>query len=265
MARRGRSAGPEISLFPFLSILACLIGALTILIVALSVAEIMQGRKDESVARAEDYLALQRKLSEREAEIVQRQAELRKTDAAAVAFAELRPQVEKVRGELKKLEPLADEKTPLERQIVALKEERKVVIDERKKVEAGLVEGKEKLGEMAKQLGRGLPLRILSTSDYFRKVAPVFVEARKEAIVIHSPSQVVTVPRGQIKAHAKYKQAVDYVAAKEDRVIVFLVRDDGRSSFYAAQDHARANGAVTSKVPLQGSGEIDLKEFFKRR
>ena len=91
MARRGRSAGPEVSLFPFLSILACLIGSLTVLIVALSVSEILQGRKDEGVARAEDYVALGRRLAEREEEIARRQEELRRTDAAVVELAEIRP------------------------------------------------------------------------------------------------------------------------------------------------------------------------------
>ena len=51
MARERASAGPEISLFPFLSILACLIGALTILIVALSVSEGQAGL-DEFTSKA---------------------------------------------------------------------------------------------------------------------------------------------------------------------------------------------------------------------
>jgi hypothetical protein len=75
----------------------------------------------------------------------------------------------------------------------------------------------------------------------------------------------VKVPRAAIRKDAKFKKTVDYVAAKKDRIIVFLVREDARASFYAAQDFARANGAVTSKVPLQGAGELDLKEFFKAR
>ncbi len=223
MARRRRSAGPQVSLFPFLSILACLIGALTILIVALSIHEILQGRKDETVARAEDYVALERGVREREERIARRQEELQRTNAALVEMSDLQPRIAKVRQDLKKL------------------------------------------GELAKQVGKGLPLRILSTSDYYRRVAPVFVEARAEGIVVHSPTKTVVVPRGEIHTHPRFKQTVDYVAAREDRIIVFLVRDDARAGFYAARDFARANGAVTSKVPLQGAGDIDLKEFFRRR
>ena len=265
MARERASAGPEISLFPFLSILACLIGALTILIVALSVSEILQGRKDESVARAEDYVALQAEIADREAEITRKEEELRRTNATVVELAEIQPRIEEMQAELEDLSKDASKLPPLVRQLEEAREERDRIEDERKKVEAELINGRKRLGELAKQESKGLPLRILSTSDYFRRVTPVFVEARKEGLVIHSPSQRVQVPRAAIGSNPKFKQAVDYVAAKENRIVVFLVRDDARTSFNQARDFARGNGAVTSKVPLLGGGDLDLKEFFNKR
>ena len=72
-------------------------------------------------------------------------------------------------------------------------------------------------------------------------------------------------PNAAIVSNPKFKQAVEYVAARENRIIVFLVRDDARTSFYQARDYARGNGAVTSKVPLLGGGDLDLKEFFNKR
>ena len=264
MARERASAGPEISLFPFLSILACLIGALTILIVALSVSEILQGRKDESVARAEDYVALQTEITDREAEIARREEELRRTNATVVELAEIQPRIEEMQAELEDLSKDASRLPPLVRQMKKAREERDRIEDERKEVEAELIEGRKRLGELAKQESKGLPLRILSTSDYFRRVTPVFVEARKEGLVIHSPSQRVQVPRAAIGSNPKFKQAVDYVAAKENRIVVFLVRDDARKIFEMARDFARGKGAVTSKVPLLGGGDLDLKEFFNK-
>ena len=265
MARERVSAGPEISLFPFLSILACLIGALTILIVALSVSEVLQGRKDEAIARAEDYVAMQDEVTKWEAEIALREQELQRTNADAVSLAGIRTQIDTVSAEINILREKASKMPPLIREVAAAKAEREEVRDENKKVEAGLIAGKEKLGELARQAGKGLPLRILSTSNYFRKVTPVFVEARKEGLVIHSPSQRVEVARQDISRHPKFRQAVEYVASKENRIIVFLVREDARSNFYQARDFARGVGAVTSKVPLLGGGDLDLKEFFNKR
>ncbi len=265
MARERASAGPEISLFPFLSILACLIGALTILIVALSVSEILQGRKDESVALAEDYVALQTEITDREAEIARRAEELRRTNATVVELAEIQPRIDEIQAQLEDLKTDASKLPPLVRQMEEARKERDRIEDERKKVEAGLIEGRERLGELAKQAGRGLPLRILSTSDYFRRVAPVFVEARKEGVVIHSPSKRVQVPRAAIGSNPEFRQAVEFVAAKKNGIVVFLVRDDARKIFEMARDFARGKGAVTSKVPLLGGGDLDLKEFFNKR
>jgi vacuolar-type H+-ATPase subunit I/STV1 len=265
MARKRASAGPEVSLFPFLSILACLIGALTILIVALSASEILQGRKDEAVALAEDYVALEKEIAGREAEIARKEEELRRTNATVVELREIQPRIDEVKAELEALNTVAPELAPLLRQMEEIGKERDRIEDERKKVEADLIEGRERLGELARQAGKGMPLKILSTSDYFRRVAPVFVEARKEGLVIHSPSQRVQVPRAVIGSNPKFRQAVQYVAAKENRIIVFLVREDARSSFYQARDFARGNGAVTSKVPLLGGGDLSLTEFFSKR
>lgn len=248
------------SLFPFLSILACLIGALTILIVALSVSEILQGRKDEAVARAEDYLALEKEVEDME----RRKEELRRSSAAMAELARMQPRLAKVKEDLESLETVEARRDTLMQELEKQREEWERIRREKNRVEADLVEGKKKLGELAKQLAKGMPLRVLSTSDYFRRVAPVFVEARQEGIVVHSPSQTVTVPRAGIGTHPKYRQVVDYAAARDDRILVFLVRADGRVSFHQARDFARANGVVTSKVPLPGAGDIDLKEFFRK-
>ena len=265
MARERASAGPEISLFPFLSILACLIGALTILIVALSASEILQGRKDESVARAEDYVALQTEIADREAEIARKEEELRRTNATVVELAEIQSQIDEMQIELEDLKTDASKLPPLDRLMEEAREERERMEDERKKVEAGLINGRKRLGELAKQESKGLPLRILSTSDYFRRVTPVFVEVRKEGLVIHSPSQRVQVPRAAIGCNPKFKQAVEFVAAKKNGIVVFLVRDDARKIFEVARNFARGKGAVTSKVPLLGGGDLDLKAFFNKR
>ena len=88
------------------------------------------------------------------------------------------------------------------------------------------------------------------------------MEARKEGLVIHSPSQRVGAPGGN-GFNAKFRQAVEYVAAKENRIIVFpCVMMPAR--FLPGADLARANGAVTSRSPPRG-GDLDPGEFFNRK
>ena len=69
MAKRS-SSGDEVSLFPFLSILACLIGALVIIIVVLVVAQTdrIEGRAPEEIKMAQEVLNIKKELEEREKE-----------------------------------------------------------------------------------------------------------------------------------------------------------------------------------------------------
>ncbi|MEM7394085.1 MAG: hypothetical protein AAF492_17230, partial [Verrucomicrobiota bacterium] len=64
MARRAAQTAPDVSLFPFLSILACIIGALTLMITALSMSQLQSGRDPKDIARAGAFVEMQAKLDE---------------------------------------------------------------------------------------------------------------------------------------------------------------------------------------------------------
>ena len=68
MAKRRSSSGDEVSLFPFLSILACLIGALIMIIVVMCVSQAKQGdgRTKAEVELAKSYQQMLRELKIRE-------------------------------------------------------------------------------------------------------------------------------------------------------------------------------------------------------
>lgn len=264
MARGRRSAGPEVSLFPFLSILACLIGALTMLIVAMSLMEIVQGREDESVARAEDFVALESALAQREREVLRLEEDLERTNAAAASLAKVRPKVDRLRVEVEKLEKTAAPRASLQEELAALEERMKALQDEQEAVDVDLVRGREQMGEMAKQLGKGDPLRILPALNFFRKVSPTFVEVRADEVIVHTASRSVGIKRGALANSKDYAKVIEFVKKEEDRVIVFLIRENGRVTYNAARSVARQRGAVTSKLPLLGEGDIDLRQFFRK-
>ena len=99
MAKRRSSSGDEVSLFPFLSILACLIGALVIIIVVLVVAQTdrIEGRAPEEIKMAQEVLNIKKELEEREkekAKLDEKLAELKKVEEEVeekkVRFAKLR-------------------------------------------------------------------------------------------------------------------------------------------------------------------------------
>ena len=73
MSRRADSEESAVSLFPFLSILACVIGSLTLMITALALTGMNTGpaggREESEVRRAEEYMVLQREIEECQAKI----------------------------------------------------------------------------------------------------------------------------------------------------------------------------------------------------
>ena len=83
------SAANAVSLFPFLSILACVIGALTLIISSLSLSQVSAGRQDEDVARAEDYVALQNSLIAKKQDLGERDKLSEANNARLMALRKL--------------------------------------------------------------------------------------------------------------------------------------------------------------------------------
>ncbi|MES2981733.1 MAG: hypothetical protein V4727_05405, partial [Verrucomicrobiota bacterium] len=92
MSRRPSSAaGAGVSLFPFLSILACLIGILTMMIKIISdiKAQETSGRGEEEMARAKQHQQIQVEIKNQEKELQRVKAVLKERNAALVKLNEL--------------------------------------------------------------------------------------------------------------------------------------------------------------------------------
>src|SRR5690606_30423757 len=70
MAKRARDSGGSINLFPFLSILICIIGCLTLIIVVMNLIAMSkgEGRTSEEVERAREYVLLEKEREEKQQE-----------------------------------------------------------------------------------------------------------------------------------------------------------------------------------------------------
>ena len=73
MAQARARSDAEISLFPFLSILVCLIGSLVLLIVILTIVQTRMGdgRTPQEIDRAAEALRLKKEITEREKQLEQ--------------------------------------------------------------------------------------------------------------------------------------------------------------------------------------------------
>jgi hypothetical protein len=252
MARRRRPEEVSISLFPFLSILACVIGVLTLVIMSLSLSQIAQGHENEDVARAEEGAALKKRIAAMREQI----EELGKDKVAVLEKIKLEAQVAALKDEVPPADDdaLEEKIAKLDRMIAAqtlakqkLDEEQKAREDELAKFEA-----------LKKK-----PKVLIQPSGGSSKIRPQFVEVRKEGVVIHAISKSIPIKLADLSKNADYKKLVDYVQAGEDkgRTIVFLIRQDALGVFARARDVALAGGASIAKLPLLGEGPVDLAAF----
>lgn len=266
--RRTSSAGDiEISLFPFLSILVCLIGALVILIVALSLMETSRGTDDAAINRAQEHQTMVRKIEElrAKADALLRDKGMDKQMARLRELQTRADTLEKKLAAVPKPKAAADK---LEKESRALNEAIEKAKAREESLKSELKDAEVKLGQLSKAkpaLPTGAPLRILPGGGFARNLSPLFVETCKNELVIHSRTRTVRVPSNKIREDADFATAAKFAADQNDRILVFLIRPDSRTTYLTAQDAARKLGAVTGKVPLDGDGELDLSGFLGQR
>ena len=260
MARQAKDDEDDVSLFPFLSILACVIGTLTLMITALAI-----GQMDTPVvAQAEEAEQIEQNLADKQQEVKQLRQQLRQSAKNVgelfnqeAQLVQLKDQVSKTKQELDDLSKKVDPnlvQVDYEAKLQELQQE-KALLDEK------LTLVRAELGEREENLEAVVQVRPGGSGVDFE---PTFVECRADGIVIYEndkePHQVA---RGQIGSDVRYLALLDEIAASKDRIVTFLLRADAIATYYQARGVAQARYARNGKLPVLGKGKLDLSLFKK--
>ena len=278
MAKRRASTGGEVSLFPFLSILACLIGALVLIIVVLVLAQAdkAEGRTAEEIRMAQDYLRMQKEIEER-----------KKTD---VTLKEKIEELKKLQQELEekeqrylKLRKLLDTSKDMQEQ------NRQISLDLQKQLDDLLTEidGLKRQQEETKKeiavLMEELKKREVPKD---KQVPPVVVQPSGSGMAENTKAFFVECSSGSLKilgawddqeyrlsataevvvADVAYNHFLTEVAKTPNSIILFLIRDDGQGAFNNGAGRAEGDYKIRiGKLPIPGRGKLDLSYFDKYR
>jgi len=278
MAQRRKSSEGEVSLFPFLSILACLIGALVLIISALVSAQAgkAEGRTKEEIQMAQDYQRMIREMEER-----------KKLD---VVLKEKLAELEKLQKELEdrqqrylKLRKLLDSSKEVQeqnKQIAAnLQKELDDLLVEIGSLKKQQVESKKVIAELMAELKkREVP------PD--KKVPPVTVQPSGSGMPETTKVYFVECATGALKilnawgegdyrlgataevvvADPVYNHFLTEVAKDKNSLILYLIRDDGQGAFNNGAGRAEGDYNIRiGKLPIPGRGQLDLALFDKYR
>jgi len=269
MRRQRRSAHLVVSLFPFLSILACVIGVLTLMITAMALGQLeptevlaveRQVRNQQKMDRR--YLALKEEL-ERDREEVER---LRRLLEEARS---IQKQLENARAELEKLQAerhqqllmaddskssaqLLSDANRLRLRVSDLEPELTQLLEQIEQLKAELAKRQQKPDEATVTIRPG---------GSGTELIPSFIECAASGVVLYNKENPVHVRRGDLAKSDSFLKLLDTVANDPDRTVIFLLREDGLGTYYVARGIARSRFARNGKLPVVGQGRIDLSMF----
>ena len=261
MPRRRRKPGVTISLFPFLSVLACVIGTLTLMIAALAISQMASAmRPPEFDARAE---AIATPTPTSFDDWVRRLTELSNQIGAAIADRDRLKMLQQRLAKHGVSRDLSD--AELER-AVRVREERQALEKRSRRItrqtkELGkAIEILEDEIEASSELPDDAPVALLPSGSR-APLTPYFIECLKGGVRLRgrngtwSPELYLTdlVDKSRIRVY------LERVRLTRSGTAIFLLRPDGVETYKRAEEIAKVALVRYGKLPIPGSGEIDFR------
>lgn len=259
-----RGDGVRLSLFPFMSVLACTIGVLTLLLLSLSVTSVGSSRlvQQESGASGKEEAPEEetaRGGEEAAAELARLEQERERLRQVAARWAKLDRQLE-ARG----LPAGRDLETI--RRAVERRETRSERSGELERIEARLAaiqserEGIEASIEALESRRETLPI-LIDPTGLSRDQKPYFMEADGGGLTAYRATDDLEyfIPLEAVGSHGDFARYLRRVRATPGALLVLLVRPGGVEAMERAHALARAAGIRVARMPLPGEGELDWR------
>ena len=269
MAKRRNNSGESVSLFPFMSILACLIGILTLMIsVSMQVKQIQtEGRTEEEKALALENRDLKKQITAISDTIRKAEEKLKKENSASSQLAELKDRKIVLKEKLDELSKATDPEkadAALQKTIELLRAETAALKKERPPLFKKQEELRKELAARRNPPEKTESVQVRPSGSGVRMAARIFfVECNSTGLVLIGEGDGDTaVATGAIASSAPYASFLEEVKRTRDSMVLFLIRKDGAASYAWAAGVAENKFEIrTGKLPIPNNGKIDLSLF----
>lgn len=272
MGRRQKSEGEAVSLFPFLSILACVIGTLTLMIAATAISQMGKEQTQDQRDLAEEYESIEKQIAEFKEDLEKKKKLIASNETIDKDLKDAIEELKRLEKEQKKKEDEMNNESTPETKLLAesnrlfkrLEELKKDPIDRKKEIEKLLAEIKKRkitpkeANVVIQPGGSGL------------NIDPYFVECTKNGVRLLDDSEEKFIRLQDLnKEDGEFHGLLDSIAAKEKGTMLLLLRPDGIGTYNRVRSIARTHYSddgycPVGKLPVSTQGKIDLSIFRKK-
>jgi seryl-tRNA synthetase len=265
MGRRAKE-DIQVSLFPFMSILACLIGILTLMIsFSMAANHKKQGMSEDEFKLAQENKRIKTLISNKKKELEKLDQTLQKDRSASLDLQKLKEMLAKLKAELAELDATKlGSPEEIQSAIEALKAETAAIKNEQPTLERRVQELKLAISKLKETPVPKEPAKIMPPPIGMKMPRNLFfVECNSTGIVIRGPKDAEQpILTAAIKESQDYALFCEKVKKLDDSMILFLVRKTGFNAYGWAAGRAEKDFEVrTSRLPIPSEGPIDLSEF----
>lgn len=249
----------QLSLFPFMSVLACTIGALTLLLLSLSLTSVgAPGLSRETAPETSSDVRPEppdgitsgsKPLEDRRDAIERAEATWAALDRALEARGlPAGSDLERLRGALEDVERRERSLETLEQIEARMAEIRRT----QESVETSI--------EVLESRRQTLPI-LIDPTGLSRDQKPFFMECDGGGLTAHRATDDLEyfIPLDAVGSHGDFNRYLRRIRATPGALLVLLVRPGGVEAMDRAAELARAAGVRVARMPLPGDGELDWR------
>lgn len=256
MARPRRRTRPTLSLFPFLSVLACVIGTLTLLITATAIGEMAGNTID-----LERYEALERQVAEGRRQLAELRALREEVTDLEATVAHERETRGALQEELERRADAVDAAAPLREHLARTEKRASTLEAELERVQAAQ-DGLEARLKARREALAEAPI-LIQPAGSGTGLEPHFVECRPDAVVLYEGPELRPNPvaASRLDTSPDVRRFLRAVRIAPSATAILLIRPGGVGPCQALEAQAALLGVRNGKLPIPADGELDFSRM----
>ncbi len=255
--RRWRNQG-TVSLFSFIDVIGGMIGALSLIIISISLSHVVSESSSASSLDSHKRLV--------EIQIQQKNAQIDSMRKTISEISRQQANIQQASLQLETLQQNVNRMTDRQSNISEVLKERQAIDKRIRELETKQARSRFDIAGLDRaadeKKGKALRDKIeVHFTGRGRNLKPTFVECTYKGLTVFDGENKETINNRIISSSDKFHLLLERVKKRSGGTVIFLIRPDGIRSFNLALERTQKYNVRAGKLPVPGSGEIDLSHY----